>query len=79
MYAPYKSHDDAILSYTTDAFCHFHTFKDVFLLVRATKMVTAKANALTTELMEKGKVDGETNAETWTPSRKRRKTNAWQV
>jgi hypothetical protein len=42
-------------------------------------MVTAKANALTTELMEKGKLDGKTNAKTWTPSRKRRKTNAWQV
>jgi len=32
MYTPYKSHDDKTLSYMEDALCHFHAFKDVFLL-----------------------------------------------
>jgi len=32
MYARYKSHDDATLSYMEDALHRFHTFKDVFLL-----------------------------------------------
>jgi hypothetical protein len=32
MYAQYKSHDDATLSYMEDDLCRFHTFKDVFLL-----------------------------------------------
>jgi len=32
MYARYKSHDDAALSYMEDALHRFHTFKDVFLL-----------------------------------------------
>jgi len=31
MYARYKSHNDETLSYTEEALCHFHTFKDVFL------------------------------------------------
>jgi hypothetical protein len=37
MYARYKSHDDATLSYMEDALCRFHSFKDVFLLRRAGK------------------------------------------
>jgi hypothetical protein len=78
MYAQYKSHDDAILSYMEDALCGFHTFKDVFLLGRAGKKAKAKANALRMELVKKRKVDEETNAETWTPSKKRRETNAWR-
>jgi len=78
MYARYKSHDDATLSYMEDALHRFHTFKDVFLLGRASLMVRAKANALRTELMTKQKVQEETNAETWTPSQKGRKMNAWQ-
>jgi hypothetical protein len=40
--------------------------------------VKAKANALRTERMKKRKVDEESNAETCTPSKKRRETNAWQ-
>jgi len=32
MYARYKSHDDATLSYVEDALRRLHTFKDVFLL-----------------------------------------------
>jgi len=32
MYAQYKSHDDATLSYMEDALHRFHTFKDVLLL-----------------------------------------------
>jgi len=77
MYARYKSHDDATLSYMEDALCRFHTFKDDFLLGRASKKAKAKVNALRTELVKKRKVHEETNAETWTPSMKRRERNAW--
>jgi hypothetical protein len=52
-----------------------HTFKDVFLLGRAGKKVKAKANSLSTELVKKRKLQEETNAETWTPSKKWRKMN----
>jgi len=78
MYAEYKSHDDATLSYMEDALCRFHTFKDVFLLGRAGKKAKAKAKALRTELVKKRKVDEETNIETWTPSKKRREMNTWR-
>jgi len=78
LYARYKSHDDATLSYMEDALRRFHTFKDVFLLGRAGKKGKAQANALRTELVKKRKVDEETNAETWTPSKKRREMNAWR-
>jgi len=61
-----------------DALCHFHTLKDVFLLGRAGKKAKAKANALRTELVKKRKVDAEKNAETWTPSKKRREMNTWR-
>jgi hypothetical protein len=77
MYAQYKSHDEATLSYMEDALCRFQTFKDVFLFVRASIKAKAKANALRTELVKKRKVDKETNAETWTPSKKRREMNPW--
>jgi hypothetical protein len=53
MYALYKSHDDATLSYMEDALHSFHTFQDVFLLGRAGKKAKAKANALRTELVKK--------------------------
>jgi len=76
MYARYKFHDDATLSYMEDALHRFNTFKDVFLLGQAGKMAKVKSNALRTELVKKRKVDGETNAETWTPSKKRREMNA---
>jgi hypothetical protein len=78
MYASYKSHDDATLSYLEDDLHRFHTFKDVFLLGQASKKVKAKANTRRTELGKKRKVDEETNAETWMPSKKRRKMNAWR-
>jgi hypothetical protein len=78
MYARYTSHNDATLSYVDDASCSVHTFKDVFLLGRAGNNAKAKANALRMELVKKRKVDEETNAETWTPSKKRRKMNAWR-
>jgi len=78
MYARYKSHDDATLSYMEDVQRRFHTFKDVFLLGRAIKKAKAKANALITELLKKRRVDEETNAESWTPSKKGLKINAWQ-
>jgi len=61
MYAQYKSHDDATLSYMEDALHHFHTFKDVFLLQRSGRKAKAKANALRMELVKKRKVDEETN------------------
>ena len=38
----------------------------------------AIANALRTELVKKRNIDKETNAETWTPSKKRCKINAWR-
>jgi len=69
MYARYKSHNDTTLCYMEDALHRFHTFKDIFLLGRAGKMAKVKDNALRTELMKKRKVDKETNAETWTPSK----------
>jgi len=78
MYARYKSHDDATLSYMEDPLHHFHTFKDVFLLGRAGKKVKAKANARRTELVKGRKVDEKTNAQTWTPSEMRREMNAWR-
>jgi hypothetical protein len=77
MYARYKSHLDATLSYMEDALHRFHTFKDVFLLRRSGKKAKANANALRTKLVKKRKVDEETNAETWMLSKKRRKMNAW--
>jgi hypothetical protein len=78
MYTSYKSQDDATLSYMEDAWHGFHTFKDVFILGRAGKKAKAKANALRKELMKKRKVDEEKNANTWTPSKKQRKINAWR-
>jgi hypothetical protein len=78
MYARYKSHDDATLSYMEDALHRFHTLKDVFLLGRAGKKAKAKANALRTELVKKRNVDEETIADTWTPSKKRHEMNAWR-
>jgi len=51
MYARYKSHNEATLSYMEDALCHFHTFKDVFLPRLAGKNAKAKDNALSTELV----------------------------
>jgi hypothetical protein len=77
-YARYKSHDDATLSYLEDALHCFHTFKDVFLLGRAGQKGKAKGNALRTELVKKLKVDKEKYAETWKPSKKRRKLNVWR-
>jgi hypothetical protein len=76
MYAQHKSHDEATLSFMEDALHRFHTLKDVFLLGRAAKKAMAKANALRTELVKKCKVDNETYAETWTPSKKWREMNA---
>jgi len=77
MYARYKSEDDATLSYMEDPLHRFYTFKGVFLLGLAGKKAKAKANALRTELVKKRKVDEESNAQTWTPLKKRREMNAW--
>jgi hypothetical protein len=64
MYARYKAHHNATLSYVEDALCRFHTFQHVFLLGRAGKKAKAKANGLRTELIKKQKVDEETTVET---------------
>jgi hypothetical protein len=77
MYARYKSHDDATLSYMEDAWHHCHTCKDVFLLGRAGKKAKGTANALRMDLVKKRGVDENTYAETWIPSKKRREMNAW--
>jgi hypothetical protein len=61
-----------------DTFHRFHTFKDVFLLGRASKKAKAKANALRTELVKKRKVDEKTNVDSWMPSKKRREMNTWR-
>ena len=60
-----------------DAFHRFHSFKDVVILWQASKKAKAKANALRTKLMKKRNVDKETNAESWTPSNRRREMNPW--
>ena len=78
MYARYKSHDDATLSYMEDSLCRFHTFKVGFLPGQAGKKAKAKANTRRTELVKMRKVDEETNAETWTPSKKLHEMNAWR-
>jgi hypothetical protein len=78
MYVYYKSHDDATLSYMEDALHGFNTLKDVFLLGRAGNKLTAKVNALRTDLVKKGKVDEETNGETWKLSMKQCEMNAWR-
>jgi hypothetical protein len=53
MYARYKSHNDATLSYLEDALRLFHHFKDVFLLGQPGKKAKAKAYALATKLVKK--------------------------
>jgi len=78
MYARCKSRDDATLSYMEDALDRFHTIKDVVLLRQAGKQAKAKTNALRMELTKKWKVDEETNAESWTPSKKRREMITWR-
>jgi len=74
----YKSHDDATLSYMDHAYHRFHTFKDVFIPGQTRNTAKVKAIALRTELLKKWKVDEKTNAETWTPSKKRREMNVWR-
>jgi len=78
MYARYKSHDVATLSCMEDTLHRLHTFKDVFLLGRAGKETKARATALRMELVKKRTVDEESNAETWTPSKKQHEMNAWR-
>jgi len=77
MHAQYKSHNDATLSYMGDALHHSHTFRDVFFLGRASNKAEAKANAPRTELVKKRRVDRETHAETWMPSKMWRKMTTW--
>jgi hypothetical protein len=78
MYARFQFHDDATFSYMEDALCCFHTSQDVFSLRRAGKQLKAKANGLRTELVKKRKVDEETTAYSWMPSKKCHEMNAWQ-
>ena len=78
MYAEYKSHGNATLSYMDHAFPRIHTFRDVSFDGQASQMAKADANALRTELMKQRKVHEETNSETWMPSKKRREMNSWR-
>jgi hypothetical protein len=78
MYARYKSHDFATLSYMENALRCIHTFKVVSLLGRASNKAKAKASAIRMELAKMRRVDEETNGETWTQSTQRREMNAWQ-
>ena len=59
-----------------DALHRCHCIKDVIILGRASKKGKAKANALSMEHVKKRKVAKETNADTWTPSKKRHEINA---
>jgi len=59
IYACYKTHDDATLSYMEDTLRRFHTFKDVFSLRRARRKALPRANAMRMELVKKRKVDEE--------------------
>jgi hypothetical protein len=77
MYAQYKCHDDASLSYMVDALHNFLTIKDVLLLRRASKKTKANANALKAELVKKQMADQGTNTDIWTLSKKRCEMNAW--
>jgi len=61
-----------------DALRCLHTFKVFFLFGRVSKNTNAKANTIRMEVMKKRKVDEETNAESWMPSKKRREMNAWR-
>jgi hypothetical protein len=76
MYARYKSHEHAMLREMEDALHRFHTFKDVFVLGLAGKMVTATANPLRTELVKTRQVDYETNTEMLSPSKQQCEMNA---
>jgi len=77
MYARYKAHDNATLSYVEDPSRSYHPSKDVFLLGRAGSNPKARANALRIELVKKRKIEKETNAETWMLSKKQREMEAW--
>jgi len=78
MYVRYTSHDNATLSHMEDALHRFHTFKDGFFLGQVCKKAKAKAIALRTELVQKRKVDKQTNAEPWMLSKKQRELNPWR-
>jgi hypothetical protein len=69
MYAQYKYHHNATLSYMGDALHRFPTFKDVCLLRRACKEANAQGNALRTEVVKTRKVDKKTNVDTRTLSK----------
>jgi hypothetical protein len=70
MLARYKSHHDATLSYMEVTLHRFHTLNDVFLFRRPGKQEKAKANVLRTELVKNRKVEEETDAVSWMPSKK---------
>jgi len=78
MAARYKSHNDATLSFVEDTFCHFHAFKDVFLLGRGSTNAKEKLNSLKIELVNKRKLDKETNAEIWSLTKTKHEMNAWR-
>jgi hypothetical protein len=75
MYARYKSYDNAISGYMEDDLHRFHTFKGVFLFGRAGREANANTNPHRRELVQMQKVEDETNAETWTPTKQWRGKN----
>jgi hypothetical protein len=77
MYARYKSHDDATLSYMVELSHCFDTFNDVFLLRRAGNWMKAKATVPRMEIVNKRMVGEETHADAWAPSKKQREMNTW--
>jgi hypothetical protein len=77
MYARYGCHNDATLSSMEDSCRCFDSFKDVVLIGRAGNKSMPKSNALRMDLVKMQKVDEESNAETWTLFKKRRKMYAW--
>jgi hypothetical protein len=51
MYAPFKSHDNATMSYIADALRRIHTFKDVFLLGQAGKQACCTVSGVLCPLL----------------------------
>jgi len=59
-----------------EALRSIHTFKEVFLLNRAGKQITATDKALRVDQVKKQTVDKETNADSSTPSKEWCEMNA---
>jgi hypothetical protein len=60
IHTPYKSYDDATLSYMVESVGSFLTVKDDFLLGHAGRMAEADPNTIRVELVKKRKLDENT-------------------